>query len=74
VNWLLGRAWWGKGLAFEGATACIAYAFNRLDSPTISAFIESSNERSLRLAHRLGMADIDEPWPGVRQFQRRRED
>ncbi len=74
VNWLLGRAWWGRSLAFEGATACIAHAFDWLDSPTISAFIESSNERSRRLGQRLGMADIGEPWPGVRQFQRRRDD
>ena len=72
VNWLLGRGWWGRGLAFEGAKACIDHAFSRLDSPTISAFIDAGNGRSLRLAGRLGMLDIAEPWPGVRQFQRRR--
>jgi RimJ/RimL family protein N-acetyltransferase len=73
VNWLLGRPWWGKGLAFEGAQACLAHAFDVLGSPTISAFIEAGNERSMGLARRLGMADVGEPWPGVRQFQRRRE-
>jgi len=73
VNWLLGRPWWGQGLAREGAIACIDHAFGALGSPTISAFIEAGNERSIGLALRLGMADVGEPWPGVRQFQRRRE-
>ena len=73
VNWLLDRPWWGKGLAHEGAVACIEHAFAKLDRPTISAFIEAGNERSIRLARRLGMAEVGEPWPGIRQFQRRRE-
>lgn len=73
VNWLLGRSWWGKGLAHEGAAACIEHGFTRLDRSTISAFIEAGNERSMRLARRLGMSEVAEPWPGVHQFQRRRE-
>lgn len=73
VNWLLGRAWWGRGLAHEGAVACIDHAFVRLDRPTISAFIAAGNEGSIRLAQRLGMAKVGEPWPGVHQFQRRRD-
>ena len=72
VNWLLGRPWWGRGLAREGAEACIAHAFDTLDRSTISAFIEAANERSIGLAKRLAMSDAGEPWPGVRQFQRRR--
>jgi len=72
VNWLLDRAWWGKGLAREGAQACIAHAFGALDRPSVSAFIEAENERSIALAQRLGMVDVGELRPGVRQFQRRR--
>jgi RimJ/RimL family protein N-acetyltransferase len=72
VNWLLGRSWWGRGLAREAAAACIDYAFASLGRPTISAFIAVGNGRSMHLARRLGMADVGEPWPGVRQFQRHR--
>jgi len=71
VNWLLDRTWWGKGLAREGAQACMNHAFVALGRPSVSAFIEAGNERSIALAHRLGMNDAGEPWPGVRQFQRR---
>jgi RimJ/RimL family protein N-acetyltransferase len=73
VNWLLGRPWWGRSLAHEGATACIDHAFRRLDRSTISAFIDAGNERSMRLARRLAMIEVGEPWPGVHQFQKRRE-
>ena len=73
VNWLRGRLWWGRGLAYEAAAACTDHAFTRLHRSTISAFIDTGNERSMRLARRLGMADIGEPWKGVRQFQRGRE-
>jgi RimJ/RimL family protein N-acetyltransferase len=40
---------------------------------TISAFIASANERSIRLARRLGMIEVGEPWPDVHQFQRHRQ-
>jgi len=73
VNWLLARDRWGKGLAHEGAVACIEHAFLLLDRPTVSAFINAGNERSMRLALRLGMVEKGEPWPGVYQFQRLRE-
>ena len=73
VNWLLGRHWWGKGLAHEGAAACIEHAFIRLGRPTVSAFINAGNTRSIELALRLGMVEKGEPWPGVHQFQRRCE-
>jgi RimJ/RimL family protein N-acetyltransferase len=71
VNWLLGRDWWGRGLAREAAEACIGYAFGALGRKTISAFIAAGNARSIGLARRLGMSEIGEAWPGVRQLQRR---
>src|SRR5215469_16791502 len=43
VNWLLGRDWWGRGLAREGTEACIAHAFGELNRKTISAFIAAGN-------------------------------
>ena len=61
------------GARVRDAMACIDRAFTRLDRPTISAFIASANERSIRLARRLGMIEVGEPWPGVHQFQRRRQ-
>ena len=63
VNWLLGRAWWGKGLAREGAEACMAHAFGALDRTSVSAFIEAGNERSIGLAARWACAMPANPGP-----------
>ncbi len=66
VGWRLGRAYWGKGLAHEGAQAALAYGFGTLGLEEIVAYTAATNERSRRLMERLGMsydaaADFDHP-------------
>ncbi|RRR99881.1 N-acetyltransferase [Aquabacterium soli] len=55
IGWRLARHSWGKGLATEGASAVLAFAFNELSLPEVVAFTTLSNERSVRVMKRLGM-------------------
>jgi len=55
VGWRLSPAWWGRGLATEAARASIAFAFERLALRSVVAVVDARNERSLRVAEKLGM-------------------
>jgi [ribosomal protein S5]-alanine N-acetyltransferase len=46
---------WGKGYALEAAEACLKWGFEEKGMDTITARIAIGNERSVRLAVRLGM-------------------
>lgn len=54
VNWALARQYWGKGFGFEAAQAALAHAFNALHWERATSLIDSKNQRSIRLAERLG--------------------
>jgi RimJ/RimL family protein N-acetyltransferase len=54
VGWVLGREHWGKGYAIEGARACLAHAFGPLGRDRVISLIRPANERSIRVAERLG--------------------
>jgi RimJ/RimL family protein N-acetyltransferase len=56
LGWWLEPAAWGRGLAFEGAIALKSEAFARLRAPSVIARIQPPNERSMRVAGKLGMA------------------
>jgi RimJ/RimL family protein N-acetyltransferase len=55
VGWRLDRAWWGRGLATEAARACVAHGFGTLGLRSVVSIIDARNERSLRVAEKLGM-------------------
>lgn len=55
IGWRLAAAWWGKGLATEGARAALAFAFEELRLPEVVSFTALSNTRSERVMQRLGM-------------------
>src|SRR3954454_22617461 len=55
VGWRLAPAWWGRGLATEAARASVAFGFERLGLRSIVSVIDARNERSLRVAEKLGM-------------------
>jgi RimJ/RimL family protein N-acetyltransferase len=55
VGWMLAREVWGRGYAAEGAHAAMAYAFGTLGWSRVISLIHPDNERSKRLAARLGM-------------------
>jgi [ribosomal protein S5]-alanine N-acetyltransferase len=50
---------WGRGYALEAARACVTAAFAHLPYGRLVAKIEPENERSLRLAERLGMRRVE---------------
>ena len=54
VAWALSRAYWGRGFAFEAATAALEHAFMTLDWPRAISLIDPRNARSISLARRLG--------------------
>jgi RimJ/RimL family protein N-acetyltransferase len=54
VGWTLRRASWGQGYATEGAQAAMRYAFDELHQPRVISLIQPGNERSIRVAERLG--------------------
>jgi RimJ/RimL family protein N-acetyltransferase len=55
VGWRLARPTWGRGLATEGARAALAHAFSRLQLRSVISIIDPDNERSIRVAEKLGM-------------------
>ncbi|MEK7387244.1 MAG: GNAT family N-acetyltransferase, partial [candidate division NC10 bacterium] len=54
VGWALARQYWGRGYAFEGARAALNHAFTALAQDRVISLIHPANERSIRLAERLG--------------------
>ena len=56
VGWLLGRAYWGRGFAFEAAVAVLNYAFDSLDREQVASIMRPENLASIQLAERLGMS------------------
>jgi len=56
VAYLLGKAFWGKGLATEGARASLRYGFDVVGLKSIVAIADTKNRASQRVAEKLGMA------------------
>lgn len=57
VAYILGRNFWGRGYATEGAAACVDYAFDQLNACEVIAEIRPENSASRRVAERLGMTE-----------------
>jgi RimJ/RimL family protein N-acetyltransferase len=55
VGYILRRELWGRGLATEGAAACIGWAFEHLDVPRVISLIRPDNARSIAVATRNGL-------------------
>jgi RimJ/RimL family protein N-acetyltransferase len=55
VGWRLSRAAWGRGLATEAARAAVDEAFGPLGLASVISIIAEGNERSVRVADKLGM-------------------
>jgi RimJ/RimL family protein N-acetyltransferase len=54
VGWHLARRAWGRGFATEAARALVERAFQELPVPRVVAPIRVGNDRSCRVAERLG--------------------
>jgi RimJ/RimL family protein N-acetyltransferase len=55
LGWRLGREFWGRGIAIEGARAVSEYAFQTLGLRELVAYTAARNQRSQRVMERLGM-------------------
>jgi RimJ/RimL family protein N-acetyltransferase len=58
LSYLLRRGSWGAGLAFEAATAVLRAAAGELPDQPVLLVTQTANERSLRLAGRLGFQRV----------------
>ncbi|WP_067545594.1 GNAT family N-acetyltransferase [Nocardia crassostreae] len=56
--WTLHADAWGRGYATEAAAAFLEWGFRTLDVPYITAMIRPHNERSLRVAGRMGFTEL----------------
>ena len=76
IGWRLQAESWGKGLATEGARACLDLAFEQFQLPEVVAFTIPANIPSRRVMEKLGMTrdpgdDFDHPRiPSGHPFQR----
>lgn len=60
IGWQFDKAFWGQGLAPEGARAWLDYGFATLGLPEIVAFTYEGNLPSQRVMTKIGMArDLD---------------
>jgi len=68
-------AYWGKGYAFEAASACLDYGFNQLQLDRITATAHVENLASLRIIEKCGMQylrdEIVDHCP-VKSFEKRK--
>jgi RimJ/RimL family protein N-acetyltransferase len=55
LGWRLARSAWGRGLATEGARAALDHAFGSLRLESVISIIDPGNDRSVRVAEKLGM-------------------
>ncbi|HET9532514.1 MAG TPA: GNAT family N-acetyltransferase [Blastocatellia bacterium] len=54
LGWGLGREYWGRGYATEGARRALEYAFTEMNREKIISLIRPENRGSIRVAERLG--------------------
>jgi len=57
VGWRLAQAYWGKGLATEGARAALRFGFEQLGLDEIVSITVPTNRRSRAVMERLGMQE-----------------
>jgi [ribosomal protein S5]-alanine N-acetyltransferase len=55
IGYRLAPAYWGKGFGTEAAKATRDYAFNQLGLTRLISIIEPENDRSIRVAEKIGM-------------------
>lgn len=57
LTWMLCRQAWGRGLMAEAAAAVVDYAFASLGLARVEAWVETTNDRSLSTARRIGLTE-----------------
>jgi RimJ/RimL family protein N-acetyltransferase len=54
IGWVLGKAFWARGYATEGARRVLAHAFDDLGRDHVISLIHPDNAASIRVAARIG--------------------
>jgi RimJ/RimL family protein N-acetyltransferase len=54
LGWVLGREYWGKGYATEGARRALDHAFTEMNRDHVISLIHPDNRGSIRVAERIG--------------------
>jgi RimJ/RimL family protein N-acetyltransferase len=54
IAYTIGKPWWGRGLATEGARAARDWGFAHLDADELISLIDPANTASIAVATRLG--------------------
>jgi RimJ/RimL family protein N-acetyltransferase len=54
IAYTLGKAWWGRGYATEGAKAVLDWAFEQRDFEELISLIDPANTASISVATRIG--------------------
>ncbi len=58
IGWRLAKEFWGNGYATEGAKACLQYAFETLELPTIISIASHVNIPSINVMKKIGMKRV----------------
>lgn len=58
IGWHLKRTKWGLGYATEFSKAALQYGFHQMDLDCIYAIMDAGNQRSAKVAERLGMTSL----------------
>jgi len=64
IGWRLDVPYWNRGLATEGARACLEFAFGSLELAEVVSFTTRGNLRSRRVMEKVGMryaGDFEHP-------------
>ena len=67
AGWRLHPEHWGKGLATEGGRASLRYGFEELGLDRIISLVMPENVASLRVAAKLGMAEVLRTWDAAHE-------
>jgi RimJ/RimL family protein N-acetyltransferase len=54
LGWVLGKAYWGRGYATEGARRALDHAFTEMGQDHVISLIYPANAGSIRVAERVG--------------------
>ncbi len=55
VGWVIAHASWGRGFATEAARASVQYGFDIVGADQLISLIHPDNDRSIRVAEKVGM-------------------
>ncbi len=58
IGWRLNKKYWNKGLATEGAQACLNAAASKWNINTVYSFASLSNQGSIRVMEKIGMTQV----------------